>query len=506
MLRKILNPFIVLTLLWSMLACNSSSDSTVEVVEESSVLVSGFSLRDDSNVLDSLSNVFFSIDLVNAKIFNADSLPYGTDVSHLLVNISTPSSAKAVVLRYYDTVEERDSLVDYLTNSTDSIDFSGGPAYLTVTSESGSVRREYEIKVNVHQMKSDSLAWFQMESIPLPTSFTRPKSQGSALLNGYYYFLTTDGTSYCLSSTSTPDAPDWQTEEVTFGFTPVVESLRYSSDAVYMLDTDGRLMQSTDFKSWTDTGESCHYLIGGYDDQILGTKLIDGGYFITSYPSGVKMEAPADFPVENTSIPTFYDLPMSYGSQIVVAGGRCADGTLSAAAWGYDGDVWVKLSNTLLPVALEDVTLVPYDLVEMTDINWSPSSYPVILVFGGRAKNGAVNRTVYYSRDWGMTWAKAPDTIQLPDEVPPFYKATAFTYSSTMHVGSRTDGWTPIRLSPLPPTCRYLMPNAQSRAVAPITEWLCPALYLIGGFSPDGDTYTTMWRGVILEYTFVPVQ
>lgn len=46
--------------------------------------VTAFSLNDNKKVLDSLSNVFFSIDLVSANIFNADSLPYGTNVSRLV--------------------------------------------------------------------------------------------------------------------------------------------------------------------------------------------------------------------------------------------------------------------------------------------------------------------------------------------------------------------------------------------------------------------------------------
>ena len=49
--------------------------------------VTSFSINKNDKVLTGLDSVFFSIDLVNARIFNADSLPKGTDVSKLVIKI-----------------------------------------------------------------------------------------------------------------------------------------------------------------------------------------------------------------------------------------------------------------------------------------------------------------------------------------------------------------------------------------------------------------------------------
>ena len=70
--------------------CNSEKED-IATVSYSSVAVEGFSLAADDSVLANLDSVFFTIDLNNALIFNADSLPVGTDVSKLVVKVNTTS-------------------------------------------------------------------------------------------------------------------------------------------------------------------------------------------------------------------------------------------------------------------------------------------------------------------------------------------------------------------------------------------------------------------------------
>ncbi|MBR6750286.1 MAG: hypothetical protein IKM10_07355, partial [Bacteroidaceae bacterium] len=68
-------------------ACKKDEDE--EKVSTGSVRISAFSLKADTTLLDNLENVFFTIDLENGLIYNADSLPVGTDVSELEVKITT---------------------------------------------------------------------------------------------------------------------------------------------------------------------------------------------------------------------------------------------------------------------------------------------------------------------------------------------------------------------------------------------------------------------------------
>ena len=78
-------------------SCNSSNDEPTsgEIISSSSntsTLVSSFTLGSNKKVLYNLDSVYFSIDQEKNLIYNADSLPKGTDVSHLTVSVNFPTA------------------------------------------------------------------------------------------------------------------------------------------------------------------------------------------------------------------------------------------------------------------------------------------------------------------------------------------------------------------------------------------------------------------------------
>ncbi len=505
MLKKLFIPIIISAVVSPLISCNSDETDPMEYVESSSVLISGFSLSEDKKVLDSLQNVFFSIDLEKGLIYNADSLPYGTKVTKLVPKITAPTTASEVNLKYYDTKSMRDSTVNYLENSTDSIDFSNGPAVLTIKSQSGLVSKEYKISVNVHKVKADSLAWYSLQKAPLPTTFTTIESQCTAVLGGKFFCLSTDGKSYSLSITSDPIDPQWNSISLDLSFTPMVESLRASTDALYILSSDGDLYTSTDGVKWISTGEKWVNIYGNYYEQIIGSQISTNGYEIVCYPDERKWQMPKEFPLTGTSLTACYSLDMAYAPQLVMLGGRTPEGELISGAWSFDGDSWAEVSTMKLPEGLEYVTMVPYSLVETPNTTWSPTDFPVLLAMGGKNAAGKINETVYYSRDWGMTWREAPELIQFPENFPITYGASAFRHSSDMSVGSRSLYWSEISVRPLPANAAFMMPESRSD-VTLIDQWQCPSIYLFGGRDASGKTLDQMWRGVIYYFTFRPIQ
>ncbi|MDE6084891.1 MAG: hypothetical protein K2G40_00620, partial [Muribaculaceae bacterium] len=70
-------------------SCNGDPLSESISVDYSSTQVKTFSLKSNSKVLNNLDSVYFSIDLANARIFNADSLPFGTKINKLQVELTT---------------------------------------------------------------------------------------------------------------------------------------------------------------------------------------------------------------------------------------------------------------------------------------------------------------------------------------------------------------------------------------------------------------------------------
>ena len=97
---------LILTAMCLMIAaasCSSDDESTGSsfVVSDSytSTLVSRFTLGSNDKVLYNLDSVFFSIDQDKNLIYNADSLPKGTDVSHLTVSVTFPNAVGKAVFK-----------------------------------------------------------------------------------------------------------------------------------------------------------------------------------------------------------------------------------------------------------------------------------------------------------------------------------------------------------------------------------------------------------------------
>ena len=160
----------------SVASCNSDSVYETETSDFGGVAVTAFSLQSDKAVLNNLDSVFFSIDLVDARIFNANPLPYGTDVSSLAVTLTSDACSE---LKLIESASEGGTAneVNYLTSPNEKINFSKGPVRLRIVSVNGKNTRDYTIEVNVSKFVADSLYWAQVDKTDLPTSFSTPTGQ-----------------------------------------------------------------------------------------------------------------------------------------------------------------------------------------------------------------------------------------------------------------------------------------------------------------------------------------
>lgn len=91
-----------------------------------------------------------TIDQVNNRIYNVDSLPVGTDVAH--VTFATLTSSGVTTIKSLTTGQ------DTLFATTDSTDFTV-PRMLTVNAYDGLAKKRYEVKINVHKEEADSFVW-----------------------------------------------------------------------------------------------------------------------------------------------------------------------------------------------------------------------------------------------------------------------------------------------------------------------------------------------------------
>lgn len=512
MTKKLLLPLIIAALA-NLVACNSGSE-TYEYTPASSAIVKSFSLSDDDEVLDSLSNVFFAIDLDKAQIFNADSLPYGTKTDRLIPVIETESTVGSVTLEI-PRPNMSDSIVNFLENSTDSVDFSNGPVKLRIISQSGTTERVYEIRVNVHQVKPDTLAWARVERLKngFPSPFAANDIGAVKMVrgsNGIYHAFSSNkaGTKVGCFESSYPDfVSAGNRSPITIGENmDVTSTVITDNNYVYMLDADSHLWKSYIYTEYKDLGVVWHSILGTYGNDVIGTKKVGDAWKIVTYPSGKEWDMPAGFPVTGASQPIDYDFDMALSSQMILVGGLDANGVRLASTWGFDGSTWACYKKASLPKGIDGLSIAPYHLFYVPSTTWRPVEYPALIAFGGRDDEG-INRMVYVSQDWGLTWHEGSELMQLPSAVDIAPGAMAYVYYDTRYLfelqASRATDWQSVELRSLPPFCSWVNPQP-SRVEKPITKWQVPEMYVYGGTKPDGSPQTTVWRGVVLRYTFAP--
>lgn len=499
--------FIISALIFGVFsACNSDDDLDYDlepVVISANTAITAFSLASDDSVLANLDSVFFTIDLNSAQIFNADSLPKGTDVSKLIINITTASASAVDVI--YPT-EKGDSTINYLEHTTDSIDFSRGPVTVRVTAANTTTKRDYTVRVNVHQMVPDSLYWNQTAVRPLPSSVlvNSVAWQKTVEYKGSAYCFSGTGRTMFVSSISNPYNNNWSTDGVALSFDPDHSSIAASSDALYMLDRSGNLYTSANGLNWTSCGVKWKAIYGGYQNRILGLMQDGTSLKTVTYPATTSAVADVDFPVSGTSMTVLFSTDWQVQPQAIMVGGVKADGQLTGATWAYDGKGWMKISRADLP-AREGMCFFPYfTFRSMGAVEWQVTKFTAWIAFGGKASDGKCDNSVYVSLDAGMNWKKADQSLQLPDYIPGMYGAQALVFTSVLN-GRSSSMWTPMPDRKLPVWC-HIARTGGSRAVSPIEQWDCPYIYVFGGYDEDGDLHDSIWRGVINRLSFKPIQ
>lgn len=477
----------------TLVACGSDDDDDDEIYSYSTstqtTLVQAFGLQADADVLASLDSVHFTVDYDNGLIYNADSLPVGTDISALKVTVEFLNTVSSAVFTITGASTQGDTTINYTSSMSKSIDFTG-KTVLTVTSADETQVKDYEVKVLVHQVNPDSLVW------PLSWRRDLPGYRGSAI--GYkavkqgdrYCIMTYNGSESVLWTAETPDQVTWDRQVVSLPFKPQIPTLTAADDVLYMLDGDGLLYASADGVEWDACGVTWHAILGSYDDRVLGVMRGQDGYYHDEYPrpQGFAADQVEDgFPVEHASNMIQASNNWTVAQQAVIVGGIDSQGNMLNNVWGYDGARWGKInsvhSNTL--PALADATLFSYYSYRTLSGVRRYGLQTTWYLMGGKQADGTLNGTIYLSNTQGVTWTRNDSVIAQPAHMPKFYGAQAFVNYETLPAGGAS-----------------LLP----RRVAAVSDtWECPFIYLYGGYYGQGTLLPYRWRGVYLRMTNTPV-
>ena len=422
-------------------------DDDDEVVYPSDAAIVAFSLNDFSKIVNTTSSTGadstytttvsgskykFYIDQVNRKIYNADSLPYGSKVTHLLCNVSSLNSGTVVIKSLIS-----DSL--YYYSSTDSLDFSS-PRQMSVYSLDGTTHVDYEVKVNVHQEQTDVFTW---RSMPTQESFVSAQALRMFNLNGKMFVFASDGITTDISYCNEDGTGEWSFATPNFN-TPIpaeaVDNVVATDEALYMY-FNGWLMKSADGSEWAITAEPQLSRLIAADARTIYA-LSEEQQIVSTADDGKtwKVEAlDADaslLPIRDISYCRIPSRVNTTTENVVIAGSRSVEDYYS----DLTAMVWSKVSeyaensrqNTWMYISENDVS--EFILPRMSRLSlacWKGG----ILAIGGPGIGACDKEGIfrfYYSMDGGIYWSKSSD-ISLP--------AGFSAYNCTIATNSQQNIW-----------------------------------------------------------------
>lgn len=481
--------------------CNSEKDSEPDYESAISVAVTKFSLSPNARVMTNLDSVYFSIDLERGIIFNADSLPMGTNISKLVPVITYPSTVTSAIIEMKGG-SLRTGTIDYVKSPTDTVDFTGDVT-LTLATSDNLLSRSYIIKVNVHKSVPDSLMWDKNAISPLPSRKPSPRGQKSVVCNNKVICMIEESdNSLTLSSNANPSKNNWMRTLIVPGFSPRIRTLTSNGSSLFILSENGSLMiSSDDGENWSDTGRRWYNIIGNFGNEILGiSEDSSNQYLFDRYPRPVEFEPTIldnDFPIDDIS--NFSTLTTKWTPEPIgfFCGGR-RRGEISDVTWAYDGVQWGNISNRPLP-PLTDCLIIPYYNYRKTSASWIQTEYNVWLCIGGRYADNSINNDVYISYDNGVNWAKADSLLQLPAYVAAGYSADALVITSPMD--AQLDAYWREYPSKTPAGVKRINYFVDGTEV----EWNCPYIYRFGGYDVAGNLRNEIWRAVLARLTYAPL-
>lgn len=484
-------------------SCNAKEENEPEAVTDN-LAITAFNIRPNSKILANLDSVFFSIDLKNGVIFNADSLPKGTDISKLGVNITFAQTPDFATIEMTGGTQ-REGTADYKSNPSDTLDFSGK---VMLTIGIGEISKSYQLKINVHKTNPDALIWDNLAHTTLPSRLSNPTAQKSVEYaddNIICCLREADG-SGTLAISNNLFANQWDKFEIPLPQNADIRSFNAIGDNLYILDNNNRLytsrLHNNTIDSWQDTGKEMEFVIGKYNNSILGVARAANGKLIhTCWPDNPEMaqsEVTADFPISDFSNLALISSKWSTNPTAMLAGGKLANGEVSDAIWGFDGNEWCKLASSPL-VALRGAALIPYYSYRKTSSLWLQTEFPAWLLIGGQKNDGSYNSQVMISYDNCLNWIKGSELLTLPSQMKAATDADPIVMSHPTSA-NLADAWSDITLP-----AKISKRRLQYETDGYLIKWQCPYIYLMGGATANTPLQNIIWRGVLARLTFTPL-
>lgn len=339
-----------------------------------------------------------SIDQRDSSIENHDSLPYGSRLSAVIVNIAFEGA--------YLLYREKGTDNNWMTyNSTDSLDLRK-PLELLVPANNGDGSRSYTLKVNVHQQEGDSLYWHQTaDNVP---AFTDLADMKAFTLGDKLMVLGRNASGISLAERSTTEAQGtWEELTTNLPASADLQSLCQQDGKLYLSTADGDILTSTDKAATWTAIDALHTpgikLIGASSKflyAMTGTTLLRATESADTWETEKLDTDGSHLPAVNILT---QNLKQPNGNERIVMTGNDDTGSsvkVWSKMWNHgepeNSAEWMYIPHTpdnkaLCPV-LDEPCLIAYD--------------GQCVMFGGKSADGKHQAlsTMFVSPDYGITW------------------------------------------------------------------------------------------------------
>lgn len=319
-------------------ACMKGDDQNVEV--NISTYVTAFGI-------DTIYGKYykFTVDQVNHVIFNADSLPLGSDTLLNKIIIDTFSTTGYITSGLLDSL----LIVGQPANLLPAINKPG--ITFKVISNDGSRKQEYSLQVNVHKVDPELATWKNVKG--LPADFVAAKSTDQKILvrdDELMAFLR--GDLLLKSDITSETAYAWKTYTMTgLPADAMLHSTLCYNDTLYMISQSGDLYNSVDGEVWEKNeilSGGVRTLLAAFADKLTAIKEEDGElrYCLThasteAWTSGVLVHE--GFPIDKVSSDVYVS---GTGVERAILVGMPKSEEYKTTPWmTIDGDDWGAMST-----------------------------------------------------------------------------------------------------------------------------------------------------------------
>ncbi|MCR5574399.1 MAG: DUF6242 domain-containing protein [Bacteroidaceae bacterium] len=372
-------------------ACMKGNDEDIEVNVSTYVTAFG---------LDTIYGEYydFTIDQVNHRIFNADSLPVGSEERLKAIAIKTFAASGVITSGLLDSL----FVIDQVADLTPAINKPG--ISFKIVANDGSRWQEYTLQVNVHLEDPDEAKWKNLSGMPLEFLEANDVTDLQLLKRGHELMVMLEGNIMTKADVSGLDYV-WDIFKMEgLPDDAMLHSARCFQGTLCMTTESGDVYTSEDGEYWEKNevlSGNVTSLLAEFTDKLTSILDVEGesvyGFtFALDEPWTIGEPVQPGFPMGKVSTDTYIS---STGVERAILVGDIDDESDRTTPWmTIDGDDWGEMSTN-------------------TEYYCPPLSNPTVMFYDDFFYMVGSGLDEMYESIGGLVWGESEGSFQLPEEV-----------------------------------------------------------------------------------------